>query len=364
MTDDAGAEGANVAAAPPPDSNATVTASGVWTNRTRGTSASGRDYLAVASDASGLHLVATSDEGFWTSSNGGFSWTNVGGNSIGSLASNSTGAVVIGAEGCEGGTVLMWLLTSSGATWSSTRPTGFPAGVGPVAMDATGHRFVAAAWSGDIWTSSNSGATWTDRTPSGPAQVQIWTSLASSSTATHLVAIAGGSCPASPGPQSTGDIWTSTDSGATWIDRTPPTGPVHGAGFTAVASDSSGTNLVAVGTGIWTSADAGVTWTQQTVSSSTSGSNVWVSVASDASGKHLIAATWGGAGLSGNIFTSADAGVTWTNETAGTPAEGQSWNAVASDAAGVHLVAVAGVIGAPPGHQTGDIWTNGGDTPP
>ena len=55
-------------------------------------------------------------------------------------------------------------------------------------------------------------------------------------------------------------------------------------------------------------------------------------------------------------------GLTWTNETAGTPAgAGWSWDALASDATGAHLVAVSNgyptspeADGAPP---FGDIWT-------
>jgi hypothetical protein len=321
----------------------------------------------VASDASGEHLVATSTSatlpgatvgGFWTSTNGGLTWTNRGGEDIGSVASNSTGTVLIGAGGCYGGAG-MCELTNSGATWTLMRS--FPGGIS-VASDATGTHLVAGgggeesgSTNGDIWTSSNSGATWTDQTLSGPAHDQVWTSIASSSTGTKLVALSGGHCGGN------GDIWTSTDSGATWIDRTPPTGPVHGARFTSVASDSSGMNLVAVGSGIWTSADAGLTWTLQAAPSSVSSSDLWVSVASDATGTHLIAATYGDPGTGGsagggggfeperpgNIFTSTNAGVTWTNETAGT-AE-QNWIGVASDSLGVHLVAVAAF---------GDIWTN------
>jgi hypothetical protein len=360
-----------------PDSNAARTRSGGWINRTQGTLASGQEWLAVASDAAGQHLVAVSSSitpaasvvsGVWASTNGGSSWAHVGeANGHASVASNAAGTVFITAGGRDGigGDEPIWELTSSGATWALM---GLGLGASSVASDETGTHFVAGSETGVILTSSNSGASWTNHTPSGPAQNQNWISVASSSTGTKLVALSGGVSPesCSGGCSGVGDIWTSTDSGVTWIDRTPSTGPVHDALWTSVASDLSGMNLVAVGSGIWTSTDAGLTWTLQadpSGSSGTSSSVVWASVASDATGKRLVAATFGDPGSggtagggggfvperSGYIFTSTDGGVTWTNETAGTAAAGQNWMGVASDSSGAHLVAIANL---------GDVWTN------
>jgi len=355
------------------DSNA-AKASSVWTNRTQGTPASGQEWLAVASDAAGTNLVAVSStatapgdlvSGFWTSTNGGSSWVRVGQNTgYGSVASNAAGTVFIAAGG--GGGVLgdqpVWTSTNSGTDWAFKELMLVSSAV---ASDATGTHFVVGSEHGWILTSSDSGASWTNQTPSGPANEQNWISVASSATGNELVALSGGNntanCPLDCPPF--GDIWTSPDSGVTWLDRTA-TGPAHGVHWTSVASDASGMKLVAVGSGIWTSSDAGLTWTQRTVPSGLSASSdFWVSVASDATGKHLIAATYGDPGsggtagggggfepqVAGNVFTSANAGLSWTNETAGTAAADQNWIGVASDATGAHLVAVANL---------GDIWTN------
>ncbi len=343
------------------ESGLAVTRSSIWTNRTQGTAASGQEWEGLASNAAGNRLVATSAEnppssssvpGFWTSTNGGLTWVSNSNTPIrlGAVASNAEGTVLVAAndgivQDMDGS---LRESTDSGASWGDVPGTSLAGGLGwgSVASDATGTRLVAGAFAGDIWTSNNSGATWTDRTGSGPAHCQTWISLASSSTGTILVALSlvdGDGC-AHGGAEVSGDIWTSTDSGATWTDRTP-TGPAHNAIWKSAASDASGQNLVAVGSDIWTSADAGVTWTKQAAPPSTSG-EFWSSVASDAMGQRLIAAS-NSTDVSG-IWTSQDAGVSWSRETVGPSATGP-WTRVASDSAGVHLVAAS---------IFGDIWTN------
>jgi len=74
--------------------------------------------------------------------------------------------------------------------------------------------------------------------------------------------------------------------------------------FTSVASSEDGLKLAAcAGTGfIWTSEDAGATWTQRT----TSGSRSWRDIASSADGTRLAACA-----KDAGIFTSEDSGATW-----------------------------------------------------
>ena len=130
----------------------------------------------------------------------------------------------------------------------------------------------------------------------------------------------------------------------TWTDRTP-TDPEFQAsfgnqvqGWSSVASDATGTKLVAaVNTGdIWTSTDGGVTWSDSGPATSW---QVWFSVASDSTGTNLIAVDWLG-GNNGDIWTSTNGGLTWTDQTTGNPAASWVWDAVASNGAGNHLVAI------------------------
>jgi hypothetical protein len=47
-----------------------------WTNQTKGTAASGDQFSAVASDATGTNLVAAGASGIWRSADAGVTWTN------------------------------------------------------------------------------------------------------------------------------------------------------------------------------------------------------------------------------------------------------------------------------------------------
>jgi hypothetical protein len=63
-----------------------------------------------------------------------------------------------------------------------------------IASSSDGTHLAAVVYYGDIWTSTNSGASWTDQSAAGS---RYWQSIASSSDGTHLAAVVSG-----------GDIWT------------------------------------------------------------------------------------------------------------------------------------------------------------
>jgi hypothetical protein len=342
-----------------------------WFNRTAGTAAANLPWRDVASDSTGTHLVAVASLNvsnpsgdIWTSADAAATWTNrtygtpASGQGWVSVASDSTGTHLVAVTGAAGtlpgGDI--WTSADAGATWSKrktlTSTSRYLLGT-IAASDSTGAHLLVAA--GDIWTSTDSGATWTDVTAGKSAAAQSWVDLAADSTVTHLVAIT-----------AYADIWTSTDSGATWTNRTQETA-ASGQDWQAVASDATGTHLVAVcqesvatagglyGGDIWTSSDSGGTWTNRTTGTAASG-HEWAGVASDSTGAHLVAASAHGRG--NDIWTSADSGITWTNDTAGTDASGQQWVAVASNTNGTHFAAVSS---GPPGGGPccfGDVWTN------
>jgi hypothetical protein len=210
-----------------------------------------------------------------------------------------------------------------------------------------------AAFGGDVWTSTDAGATWTDQTASGrPAHGQAWRSVASDSSGTKLVAVTAGLF------SSPGAIWTSTDSGATWTNRSAGTGMTSAGGGAKVASDAIGKNLLmADGSwAIWASTDGGSTWTNRApvdaefLASYGNQPEGWQSVACDATGTKLVVGS-----LPGDVWMSSDGGVTWRD--LGSSPGRQNWISLTSDATGTHLVGIEW-------SGNGDIWTssNGGLT--
>ena len=168
---------------------------------------------------------------------------------------------------------------------------------------------------GYIYTSTDSGNTWVEQTSSGS---RAWIAIASSADGTQLCACDG----------SYGYIYTSTDSGNTWIEQTSS----GSRGWQGIASSADGTKLCACAGGeyIYTSTDNGNTWIQQT----SSGSRGWQGIASSADGVKLCAITFDGS--NGYIYTSTDSGNTWIEQ----PSSGSmGWKGIASSADGARLCA-------------------------
>ena len=196
-----------------------------------------------------------------------------------------------------------------------------------VASSADGSHVVAVVEYIGIYTSADSGSTWMQETSGLPVHTE-WVSVASSSDGSHLAAVAYG-----------GGIYTSADSGQTWVQTSAPS-----ANWWSIASSSDGAHLVAVvyGGGIYTSTDSGQTWIQTSAPSES-----WRSVASSAVGSHLVAGVY-----NGGIYTSADSGQTWVKTSAPTA----GWISVASSSDGTHLAAVVYSGGIYTSTDSGSTW--------
>jgi hypothetical protein len=183
-----------------------------------------------------------------------------------------------------------------------------------------------------IYTSTNSGATWVS---TGAPSQNWYYSLASSVDGSTLTALA----EYTPIPSLQAGIYISTNAGATWNPTTAPT-----ADWGCLASSADGTKLVAGinGGGIYTSTNAGATW-RQTAASSMG----WLSIASSSDGSKLVAVANGS-----GIYLSIDSGLTWLQTSAPSqisePSMLWSWSPVGSSADGTKLVAVV---------NGGDVYT-------
>jgi photosystem II stability/assembly factor-like uncharacterized protein len=188
---------------------------------------------------------------------------------------------------------------------------------------------IIAGDNGFIYTSTDSGNTWTQRTTSGS---RWWRSMDASSDGVKIVAGAWGDY-----------IYTSTTSGATWVARTAP----GIRNWISVTSSADGTLITAYAWGdtntgrLWTSTDSGETWTNR----GAVGTGYIRTMAASSDGLKLIAVDNANFGA-GSIYTSINGGANWTQRTG---AGGRTWIASAISADGTTMAATA---------NSGQIWVS------
>ncbi len=280
-----------------------------WTQ----TSAPDTAWHSVAMSADGSKLVAASfmtDQGnlgsIYTSTNSGTTWvqTSAPSNSWVSVASSADGSKLAAVSGpsVSGSVGAIFTSTNSGITWISNNAPNFTWYY--IASSADGTKLVATAddrpaasfedFVGVVYTSTNSGVTWVSN--SLPVTVRYWYSVASSADGEKLVVVS-----------QFGQICTSTNSGATWQQATNAPDLI----WSFVASSADGTKLAAVsqlqspanGGSICTSTNSGLSWT------SNNAPNIgWSAIASSADGTKLVASGYGG---SPATYVSTNAGAIW-----------------------------------------------------
>jgi hypothetical protein len=202
----------------------------------------------LASSADGMKLVtlgacASCDQpdGIYHSSDGGLTWSGAftpgATNSWGTVASSADG-VHLAATGVNVKThaSVIYLSSDSGVSWQlSSAPSS--AHWTALASSAEGRKLVAvSSYPSGLYRSVDFGATWQ---PLPGAPQQNWSSVASSADGTTLVAGSG---------DFNGNIYISTDSGATWSSANSPTGKPNqtGLGWWSVALSADDVRVAAI----------------------------------------------------------------------------------------------------------------------
>ncbi len=282
-------------------------------------------------------------------------------------APQSRGAQTLYVRGTNalGATIVSVNFTYNGSLWIQQTNSGSRSWRA-IAGSNNGRTLVVAGDGAPPFTSTDSGYTWIERAmpePFGEPGGNNWVALATSGNGTKMVGLLGnGDGSDGIGSLYRANLYTSTDSGATWVEQT------NSANFAwrAVDISNDGMDLVAIGYGddgldnygghILTSSDGGETWIVQ----QGAGMHRWASVTMSANGEKIVAVakeqdpdTF--ETLPGYIYTSTDGGVTWTERTG---AGERFWTDVTSSQNGVRVAAVDGNNGyVYTSNDSGVTWT-------
>jgi outer membrane protein OmpA-like peptidoglycan-associated protein len=240
--------------------------------------------------------------------------------------------------------------TTAPYAWKPHHVPGLPTWQG-ITSSVDGTKLAAIIAGGNIYTSSDSGETWINSTFSGPASgSKFWTSITSSADGSKIAATTYQE-----------GVYISSDSGATWALKSnidydlDNFVDVNLNGTSDVASSADGSILVVTTTAdaahgpIYLSINGGDSWTAL----SSAQDREWSSVALSSDASVMIASEGSYYRApdtfyeySGSLWTSIDSGTAWVEQLA--PGQ-RRWTGVASNRTGSHFAAVA--LGS-------NIWTS------
>jgi BNR/Asp-box repeat len=298
-------------------------------------SASGRKLAAVANSNKDIFVPESlSNEGYiYTSADAGVTWTEhreAGSRGWASIASSADGTKLAAASVAN----TIWTSDDSGSTWKSHPESGEHFWVS-ITMSSDGSRLTAVAleegnnqgdgkiytWAQSAGNAFGAGA-WTAR-----MQPYNWRSIASSGDGSKLVAVAYSDFVDTPQP-----IYLSFDFGATWVPSTgiPVQPDPHT--FYRVASSQDGKKLAAAERygKIYTSSDSGLTW----VAREPDGGFNSMAMSSDGNTVVAVQQLLDNPLVTGKIYISTDGGATWAQRQ-----QARKWRGVALSADGNRIAA-------------------------
>lgn len=256
-------------------------------------------WYGMASSADGKILLAGGDTSGYLriSTNGGDTWTtrkDLGSGRWRSIDISLDGKTIIASNIYVG----IWISTDSGKNWQMKSELGkehqsVHAWHAVTVSDDGTKMATIDGHNGYLYTSSDSGATWVKRDSLGTAKRY---GLATSGDGKHMVTA-----------EYLGDVYVSNDYGATWQQKVG-SGP---GGWYYFSSSADGQKLAASdrNASLWISHDAGETWTQVLTSELN-----FYAISSSSDGNKLVAGQWN-TSTGGYLWTSTDAGLTWNKNT-------------------------------------------------
>ena len=276
-------------------------------------SSDGQYFYALSSDGTGDIYIGSGETVTTTNVGTSITWY--------SITCDSTGAYVYatGYDALYNG--LLYASADYGATWAlnTTLPAISDGNANQIACDSTGQLINLAAGPQGIYQSTNGGSTWAQL--SAPIAGRYWLFLASDSTGTNLIA----------GDYiGNGTVFTSSDSGATWVERLIYN--INGESLVSVSIDPTGAYYFACFSGLsaltnqrpagfpmaWPLTN-GVYYYQVAISAT---NQYMAAVAAQPTGNFLVA-------------YSSDSGATWTNA-----ADFGNVQYIAADSTGHYVVAM------------------------
>jgi hypothetical protein len=290
-----------------------------------------RDWVSVASDATGTYRFAVVSGGHvWRSISFG-TWTEITSGSQtllwSGIAVNSTGTL---AAACVAGGQI-YISTDIGSNWvlSPTSPI-----QNWTAISVGGGKIIATASpSTDIYVSSDSGTSWSFQY-SGATPL-LWTNVKISSDGLTGLAV-----------EKNGGIYTFSPVTGTVFSQLPTVGVTFtGAALTPLSSTFRFSICGSEGT-IFRSPDDGLTWVDK--SYEMPGIQSWNSSAVSETGQYQTAVK-----MNGRIWSSADYGVTWEEDTSVPTVK--SWFSIAMSADGQDRTALADSA-YPPTNLASEMW--------
>jgi uncharacterized repeat protein (TIGR02543 family) len=246
----------------------------IWTSNDSGATwlsrsgAGNRNWTAVAiSETSDVIYGVVSGGGVYRSPDFGATWTQTSAPNCSYVGVATSGAANVSAA-CGGSSGKIYVNTNAGigdaSTWTISDGTS-NLNFTELKSSSDGTKLIASVWAGGVYMATDGVFSYVNKM-SSPLTTYLWSAIGINSDGTKLIATSRGA----PSYGSGGNVYTSTDSGATWAASSGANGANRGQSngdWMNAAISADGSTLVAVAfggpSGISISRDGGATWALQ-----------------------------------------------------------------------------------------------------